>query len=216
MRAMLSLATELGDAAFLLPASAVVAAFLLVTRSRRAALAWASAIALCAGLTILAKLAFHACGADLPGLGIRSPSGHTSISTTFYASAALIVAAERSWPIRFLIIVAGAALVAVIAGSRVMTGAHTPQEVVAGLLLGLCCVLWFALAARSGPVSALRWQLPLLLLIALGVAAHGRHLSVEGRIARLADRLSLTQTVCPAAAEAAALGTGSGATPPRS
>lgn len=206
MRAMLSLATELGDAAFLLPASAVVAFLLLLTRSRRAALVWASAIGLCGGLTILAKLAFHACGADLPGLGIRSPSGHTSLSATFYGCIALTIAVDKPWPTRLGLGLITAAVLAAIAESRVWTGAHTPPEIAAGLLLGACCILWYALAAQPNAVPALAWPLPLVLLVALGVAVHGRHFSLEGRIAHLADRLSLSRLVCPAAPEEAAVG----------
>jgi membrane-associated phospholipid phosphatase len=201
MRAMLSLATALGNAAFLLPATALVAASLLLAGSRRAALSWAAAIGLCVALTVLAKLLFHACGAALPGLAIRSPSGHTSVSTTFYACAVLTLAAERPLALRLGLALAGAALIAFIAVSRILLHAHTPQEVVAGLMVGLLCVLYYALLGPPGAAPALRWHLPVLALVALSIVAHRHPISMEGPIAHLAERLSLAQRVCPAGGE---------------
>jgi hypothetical protein len=51
--------------------------YLLQTRSWRPATGWLAALTLCAGLTVVAKMMFYACGGRLPALDIRSPSGHT-------------------------------------------------------------------------------------------------------------------------------------------
>lgn len=80
MHFLLGLITDLGDAALLLPCTIVLLAYLLASKSRRLAVAWVSALVLCAGLTVLAKIACYACGAQqLAGLEVLSPSGHTSV-----------------------------------------------------------------------------------------------------------------------------------------
>lgn len=214
MRAMMSLVTEFGDAAFLLPASLGVAILLLRARSRRTALAWISAVALCVGATILAKLAFYACAAELPFLDIRSPSGHTSLSTTFYACVAMTISADKPWSARLGLFFGCGTLVAAIAASRILNHAHTPEEVVAGLLVGLCCVSWYRISATPWSMPGLGWQLPVLAMVALLLLLHGRHFTLEARIAQLADRLWFAQYACRVPPdEAAGLAAGRGTFP---
>jgi len=82
--------TDLGDSALLVPASALLAVYLFYLGSRRTATAWLSALALCVALTALSKVAFAACGSLVPVFGVSSPSGHTSLSATFYGCTALM------------------------------------------------------------------------------------------------------------------------------
>src|SRR3954466_16310223 len=91
----MGLITGLGDSGLLLPASVGVFGYLVYQRAYSVALAWASALGLCLGLTVATKLGFNACGAEVPMLDISSPSGHTSFSATFFGCCALIAAAGR-------------------------------------------------------------------------------------------------------------------------
>jgi membrane-associated phospholipid phosphatase len=128
MRTVVGLITGLGNAALLLPATTVLLLYLLRARSWRAATAWVAALGLCAGLTVAAKMMFHACGEQFPTLDIRSPSGHTSLSTTFYGCGALMLSANQSWSRRLAALLASAGLIVAIAASRVALHAHTIEE----------------------------------------------------------------------------------------
>jgi membrane-associated phospholipid phosphatase len=187
---MVKLVTDLGDAAFLLPASIIVACHLLIVRSRAAALIWLSTLALCVALTLLAKIASLACGHQFPSLAIHSPSGHTSLSTTFYLCGALMLSARRPPLAQIALAIAGIGLVGAIAASRLWLHAHTPSEVALGMAIGLVCVGWFAaLYQRSAAPEALPWSWLLVLTIVLAVAMHGRHLGVETRLTQLIARI---------------------------
>jgi membrane-associated phospholipid phosphatase len=196
MDAMLKLVTDLGDAALLVPASILLLGYLLFRRSAQAAAAWFTALGLCAGLTILAKIAFYACGTEFASLLIRSPSGHTSFSTTFYCCGALVLSANREPPVRLAFLLASGAIVLAIAASRILLHAHTPEEVVAGLLIGLCCIAWFAFRHLHTNVPTLPLLPAAVVVLALAVVTHGRHIAVEDRIARLAQELPFIGRVC--------------------
>jgi membrane-associated phospholipid phosphatase len=193
---MLRLVTALGDAAFLVPASIVLLAYLLLRRSPRTALAWLSALALCAGLTVFAKIAFYACGDQLTSLVVRSPSGHTSFGTTFYGCGAIIFSAHRNRLVRLALLMGSGAIVLGIAASRVLLHAHTPQEVLIGLLIGLFCLAWFTFRYLHDHLPRLPLLPAALVVLALVAASYGHHLSIEGRIAQLARELPLLSDVC--------------------
>lgn len=195
------LITDLGDAAFLLPASAVVAAHLLLAKSKWAAVAWVSTVALCAALTLWTKLAYFACGQQFPGLTIHSPSGHASLSTTFYLCGSLMLSFKRERYVQLALVGAGALLVLAIAASRVWLHAHTPPEAALGMAIGLICVAWFLILYRRSAREALPWGWLLAVTVALAVATHGNHVGVENRLADLAARLRLAGlgyvAICP-------------------
>lgn len=194
---MAHLITDLGDAALLLPAGAAVLLYLLLSRSRPAAFAWASVLMLSVGLTVLAKVVFHACGDRFTDLDIHSPSGHTSLSTTFYLCGALLITGNRDRVARLPVLGAAAALVLAIAASRVVVHAHTGPEVAAGLIIGLLCVALFAVSCRARAVASIAWPLPLAVLLMFALLAHGHHLTIESLIFRLTDRVHVAQHVCP-------------------
>jgi membrane-associated phospholipid phosphatase len=197
MSVFLKLVTGLGDAALLLPAAAALLLYLARARAWRAAAAWIAALALCAILTAAAKMTFHACGAQLPALDIRSPSGHTSLSTAFYGCGALMLSADRSWSRRLGALLGAAILAVAVAASRVALRAHSVDEVAAGFAIGLICVVFFAASYLPWGRGALGWRLPVMLVILLALFTHGHHLGVEGLLHRLADRWQLARHICP-------------------
>jgi membrane-associated phospholipid phosphatase len=183
---MFKLIAGLGDSSFLIPASGLLVAYCLYLRSSRAALIWISTLALCAGLTIALKIGFRACGGEVPAFHIRSPSGHTSLSTTFYGCFALMIAIREERAARLSVLLTSILLVAAIAVSRVVLEAHTVDEVVAGLLIGLCCVSWFAFRYLSCPPSTVPWQPLAVAFLALALLTHGWHVDFEVMIGYLA------------------------------
>jgi membrane-associated phospholipid phosphatase len=185
----LHIVTDLGDAALLLPAALLMLGYFLYLRSLRGALAWASAVGLCIALTIVAKLGFMACGSWLEILDIRSPSGHTSLSTIFYCGSAVAIAAGRPEPIGRLLLAASILLVLVIAASRVLLNAHSAGEVVLGLAIGGVSVAWFAHAAAARNLPAMAMAPIAACFIALALALHHMHVTLEGPLEHLASLL---------------------------
>jgi membrane-associated phospholipid phosphatase len=184
---MLHFITDLGDAARLLPASALLAGYLLYLRSTRAAVILVSTLALCAGITVLLKFAFHACGVETHAFALRSPSGHASLSTAFYASAALMFSVERGAYTRAILMIGSAGLIVAIAVSRVLVDAHSASEVAVGLLIGLGSAGWFGFRYLKDDPTWLPWPPVLLAAAALLAVTQGWHLSLEQAIGELAD-----------------------------
>lgn len=189
----LTIVTDFGDGALLLPLSVAILAWLVLQGARRAALWWAAALALAIGGTALLKLYFHVCS---PFPMLRSPSGHTSLATLVYGALAVVLAAEVHRAKRLLVIGGTVSVVAAIAVSRVLLQAHTVQETVLGSLIGGCALSVFVFGyLRNRPASTALW--PLFLVVALPVAAfHGRQIHAEGFLQALAVYLNGMAGVC--------------------
>lgn len=171
--------TNLGDAAVLLPLAGLMLFFLLSVRRRREALRWLAAVALCVGSTAMLKIYFFDCPV---GVDLSSPSGHASLSTLVYGAAIVVVAAECGGPPRLLVICIGVALIFAIALSRVLLGAHSPDEVVLGVLIGAASLALFAqayLAALGKNLAAVPLRRFVVAAIVLIVALHGHQLHAE-------------------------------------
>jgi membrane-associated phospholipid phosphatase len=188
--------TDLGDSALLLPASLALCAYLWLGGWHRPALALAGSLAACILLTVAVKIGFQACGHELPGLAIRSPSGHTAFSTTVYGCGAMLLGAGRGRALRICIALAAAALVAGIAASRLVLHAHSASEIVAGLVIGLFCIALFAIRTATAPEIAPRWRLLVAAFAMLAVLTHGRHLNAEEIIKHIAQQLRSAADVC--------------------
>lgn len=188
--------SEFGDAALLVPGSALVLIYLLARRAPRAALLWASTLALCAGVTLALKLGFHVCGARAPLLDIRSPSGHASLSATFYGSCALMAAGDKGRRARLAGLTASAALVLAVAVSRVALGLHTVNEVVTGLAVGIACTAWFGWRYFARPPAALSLTPVIIAFGLIVLALRGSHFDIEGAIIRAADLFRADLLVC--------------------
>ena len=77
-------------------------------------------------------------------LGPSFPSGHSSWTAAFFAAAALLIGRGRSPRARSAIAGVAAALVVMVAGSRVLLGVHWLSDVIAGMAIGLA---WFCVCA---------------------------------------------------------------------
>jgi membrane-associated phospholipid phosphatase len=173
---MMTVVTDFGDLAVLLPLAAAIVVWLLVTRSLSGAAWWVAAVALCMAGTALLKVYFLACPIAHQ---LNSPSGHSSFSTLVYGALAMIIAVEvgAAWQ-RLVIVAAAAALVATIAISRLVLGAHGALEIGCGIAIGLVSLSMFAQGyLRRPPATSL---MPLLVTIVLLISVlHGRELRAE-------------------------------------
>jgi membrane-associated phospholipid phosphatase len=188
--------TNLGDAALLLPASVVLLFLLVVHRHRQLALAWFVALGACISLTALSKIGFYGCGVRSSAHDVMSPSGHTSLSATFYGCCALLAAHRRFGWTRWVILLLAGLLVASIGVSRVLIQAHTWSEVLVGALVGSLCIGLFHLLSRSNlPPVSLR---PVAAsFVAAVVLLGGQHLSAEPLIRKFASEFHTWSGTCP-------------------
>jgi membrane-associated phospholipid phosphatase len=191
---------NLGHSAILLPASAILLALLGWAGRRRDILAYASALAICLVATLVGKLVFHACGPSV-GFDFASPSGHTSLSATFYGCLALIVAGGRPAWQRAALYLATAVFVVLIGLSRVVVEAHTLSDVVLGISVGIISVMTFVLL--RGPARPVHLPIRIVALaLPVGAAAiwlilgAARHWTPEHAIAVTGRALERTLDVC--------------------
>src|SRR5271165_1571680 len=187
--------TDFGDAAVVLPLSAVMLVWLLWVRARRAAVSWVIAVSLCIVGTALLKIVLYVCPL-VPDL--VSPSGHTSLSTLIYGALVLVIAAERRGWQRVTVLAAGAGLIVGIAASRLLLNVHSALEVGIGILIGTVTLALFAsryLRLRSEEKSLRPLILPAIAVITL---LHGHELRAEGYLHAISRYLHLGGKVCVA------------------
>jgi membrane-associated phospholipid phosphatase len=193
MTALLYLITNFGDLAVLLPVAGIIPLWLLAMRLPGIAFRWAVALALCLGGIAALKIFFYACP---PLAELRSPSGHTGLSTLVYGALLLILASEGAGWRRVLIFIAGAMFIVLIGLSRVLLQAHSWLEAVLGLVVGMVALGVFAQAyigRRTAPV-ALR---PLVIVVALLVAVlHGQQLHAEELLHAIGVYLQVASFAC--------------------
>lgn len=179
--------TDFGDQAVLLPLAVSVGLGLVLLGWRRGALAWSAAIGATFGTMFVLKLSFLACGHLLPGLGLRSPSGHTAASAAVYgglfALAMTLAVGHRRWTL-----VCAVSMAIVIGASRLALGVHTGLEVVIGGAVGICgayCAVTFA----GPPPTTVRFRGMAAVSLTLLVLFHGFHMPAEAAIGALAPRV---------------------------
>ena len=192
---------HLGHSAILFPASLILFFCLLWFGRHADARAFGAALIACLLATLVAKLAFHACGSEIPAFGIESPSGHASFSAVFYGCLALLVAAGRPLWQRTTIYAGTAMFVLLVGASRVVVEAHTLPDVIAGALIGMLAIAAFqALRGPSRPLvvpyRTLALGIPASAILAVTILAFARHWTPEGLIEIAGLRLYRLFGVC--------------------
>jgi membrane-associated phospholipid phosphatase len=193
---MLQFITDFGDTALLLPAALLVLGYLVYLRARASVVAWVGAFTACGAMTALLKVGFMACGERIPSLNVYTPSGHTSVATTFYVAMGMLISRNKSPSLGLTLIGGAAGLAAAIAVSRVLLEAHTGGEVLIGLFIGVVCVTWFATKYYGTPQPALPITPALGLLVVLALFAHGQRLSQESWLKAVAHYLRAHYGIC--------------------
>jgi membrane-associated phospholipid phosphatase len=185
--------TDFGDSAVGLPLAVLVLVALLASGWSRGAIAWACAVAGCGVAMVVFKVAFGAasagCGAMVQASPVFSPSGHAALSAVVYGGLAVLSGRQMPPLARALIGLATATWIGLIASSRVAVQAHTPFEVVSGLIVGLGAVAWmiYMLRQSAGP-RVLLPQLAAVVIIVLWLT-YGSHWRVEDGLRAVANLL---------------------------
>jgi membrane-associated phospholipid phosphatase len=179
--------SQLGDSRWLLPLGLTL---MLVAPAASAPLRWrwAVALAIAASLTLASKLAFLGWGVGLARLDFTGFSGHATMSAAIYPVVAYLAAhgrcrSPRGWA------VAGAALAAAIAWSRLPLNAHSLSEVVSGWLLGAAASA-VALSARPAAFTTPPRTLVLALCMGLLMPLTMPSVRTHDLVVRLATELS--------------------------
>jgi len=150
-------ASVLGDWRFLVPATATVAAVLVLRGRRVSSMLFAAAVLGGFGLEIVLKIAFrrprpHAATLLEPVTTYSFPSGHATMVTVFFGGLAAVVFHVTRGPAARNLAVCLAALVIVgVSFSRIYLGEHWLTDVSAGILVGL---FWVAVSATATEVVA--------------------------------------------------------------
>ena len=183
--------TRLGEAQLLLPAL-LMAAVWLARRPGGGRLAgtWLAATVGAALLTTATKVAFIGYGIGYAPLNFTGISGHAMFAAAVLPP--LVLLAGGAWVAdrRAALLTGAYGLAAAVAVSRVMVGAHSWSEVIAGYALGALCS-GIALATARVPAARLARWVPAALLAwgAVGVAA-----APPSQTHDLVTRLALAQS----------------------
>ncbi|HCT9587102.1 phosphatase PAP2 family protein [Raoultella ornithinolytica] len=139
-----------GDSTVLLPSAAAVFMVLFLRRpSRQIAWQWGLLFGITGAIVSASKLAFMGWGIGIRELDFTGFSGHTALSTAFWPIFLWLLCARGSIALRRIAMVMGYLLAGLVGYSRLAIHAHSPSEVIAGLLLGAIGSALFLLLQRN-------------------------------------------------------------------
>jgi len=188
--------TDFGDAALLLPMSLLLAIVLAYRHSLKAGGLWLMTLALClTGMAMLKVMGF-ACGRELFGSSVVSPSGHAAFSATFYGALAVIAHRQFAGWRRIGIPLALCGVVVAVVMTRVLLGNHSKAEALLGLAMGSVSVALFAWRFRSLAQVPLRLRAEAFAFVLLLVLLHGERLHAERFLKHIALQVRERADVC--------------------
>ena len=183
--------TRLGEAQILLPATLALCLW-LAWRPRARPLVgwWLALLAVAAFVTTLSKIAFLGWGIGNATLDFTGVSGHAMFAAAVYPLLLGAVFAQQPIGWQRVAVGIGAALALLVAVSRVMVGAHSVSEVLAGVAVGGLVSAW-ALSRGHLPRVRVPVLLPLALAAWLAVTpAHAPPSQTHGWVTQLSLSLS--------------------------
>lgn len=134
---------RLGEAQILLPAMLVAALWVGVrSHSSRAACWWVAGTGIAALVTTATKVAFMGWGIGYAPWNFVGISGHAMFAASILPVLARVMVADAAPRWRHAAVAAGVAVAALIAISRVVTGAHSVSESAIGFAVGSVASLW--------------------------------------------------------------------------
>ena len=131
------LVTRLGEAQLVLPlALAIAASRARDPQARPGAFRWIALLVAAMLVTAVSKVAFIGWGIGSAALNFTGISGHTMFAAALYPPLLWAIASGTTARAQRLAIVAGSVLALLVGVSRVVLGAHSVSEVLAGWLAG--------------------------------------------------------------------------------
>lgn len=158
------LLTRLGEAQILLPATVLTLVSLVRhAEGRLLAVCWIAALGIATLLTTATKLAFIGWGWGWPGLNFTGISGHAMFAAAVYPLLLATLASRTRAGFQNVALLVGCLLALTVGVSRVVLGAHSESEVVAGLLLGALVSVLAWIRGRAAGVR-MRPLIPILVM----------------------------------------------------
>ncbi|MGE5320828.1 MAG: phosphatase PAP2 family protein [Hyphomicrobiaceae bacterium] len=160
--------THLGAASIMLPMLLMITAELWLAERRSDLLAWTLAMTAGVGVVLASKIAFIGWGWGIPSLNFTGISGHTMLASSILPvwMGWLLAGPTRRFSLPGVLL--GLAIGAVVGWSRLVLGAHSPSEVIAGWLLGMVIsLIGYALMRRPCPAQGWAKLAGMTLLLAL-------------------------------------------------
>jgi hypothetical protein len=157
--------TRLGEAEILIPAAVLLMLVLMAqSATRRFAFIWLALTTVATLMTTASKLAFIGWGLGWADFNFTGVSGHAMFAAAIYPVLMLVLLPRGAWTGRNFSLALGAALALLVGLSRLVVGAHSESEVLAGWLLGGAAS---ALSIRLGrpPVTAVYPAVPMILVV---------------------------------------------------
>ncbi|WP_235025919.1 HAD-IC family P-type ATPase [Caballeronia arationis] len=142
-------ASELGDAAVILPVVLVVLAWFIWRRLWQSAIYWLAAIGGAEIIVKLLMLALHRAQPNPFSSGAESfsfPSSHATLSVVAYGFLAFLLCRAERPGVRTAVVLTAALAIALIALSRLYLGVHWVSDVLAGISFGLAWIAVLAIA----------------------------------------------------------------------
>jgi membrane-associated phospholipid phosphatase len=131
--------TFFGDSTLLLPTAIILFIVLrLSSHGKRAAGQWLAVFCTVGALVCITKLAFMGWGIGSQAFDFTGLSGHSALSATLWPVILWLLTLRLPRLIHGFGVVVGYLVPLVIGYSRLVVHAHSPSEVVTGLLLGFC------------------------------------------------------------------------------
>lgn len=183
--------TFLGDSTLLLPSALLVFVVAAFSSRRRVAWQWALVFAAVGAIVCASKLAFMGWGVGIRSLDFTGFSGHTALSACFWPVFLWLVAGRLMPRCRTSAVVLGYILALVVGYSRLMVHAHSPAEVIFGLLLGCCGSATFLLLQRKTALPGISWcGLTAALLVPMVLFSTGAKAPTQSFLQTIAVQLS--------------------------
>lgn len=191
---VLRVLTDFGDTAVVIPLATLLVLLTWKLESRQAAWFLARATASCLVMMAMLKFVLLSCS-HATTLPASSPSGHAALTLFFYGSLATIVYVRVGALLKIVTVAVALLLIGTVAVSRVTLGAHTPLEVVTGVLVGLLSLLWFVKSYADLPHPKLQLPMVTLVLVPVLLLTLGRQLPTERTLRNLVPNFQVS--VCP-------------------
>lgn len=164
------LITRLGEVQLLLPAALWACLALLHQSATRAfATRWLQGLTVAAGLTLASKIAFIGWGVGSAAWDFTGISGHAMFAAAIFPLLLATLTCRMPGIWQRAAVVASLALVLLVGVSRLMVGAHSVSEVLAGLLVGGAASA-FAFWQVGLPRARLNLYVPLVAVLWLVLA----------------------------------------------
>lgn len=172
--------SNLGDAALTLPV-AITCTIWLKLSSREFANRWMLLLAAGMALVGVTKILYAGCGVEIPSIGFRVISGHTTLSTAVWAVTLALLFRSAGGDARLGAVV-GLGVGMLTAVARVFDHAHTVPEVIAGWLLGGAIAALFVRGLARSKARLFRPAVTAAGLLMVTTVAYGHHAPIQAMI----------------------------------